>query len=171
MDEGSYRVANSRIEAFMGTSRFAAAPHLIIGVDGVPLDAWLADNSGGTGERFLGLVPALTGLVNREEREAAWERIQPPGPRLEIAPVLVCPDDMDLWCDVVVVELEERQDQILWRRFGFDWTAKPHPARIGSQVDWLPTLPALGFAKNDYLAFLETFRCSEEYQELDRSPW
>jgi len=139
----------NRIEARSVRSKFLAEPHLSVIVDGVPLDVAL-------GTRAEGLVSALLGWFHRaEDCEVPWARILPESGCTGYAPILICPDDLDLVCDVVVVEVVAESDVIRWDKIGFD--ASPVGA-VGSIVRWDPAWGMYRFRREEYEACLAVFR-------------
>lgn len=130
----------------------------VITVDGVPLDAILAQSP--AGQALLGLVPALAdGLAPREGALVRRRMLPPPGQRA-VAPVLVCPDDLDLWCTVAVAEVAAEDGFIRWLRLGLD-TGRPHPGdmpeAIGGTVDWFEGIGPFCFERAEYLKCLASF--------------
>ena len=141
-------------------TRYAAEPHLMVIIDGIPLDEFLAARSGDEG--LIGLVPTLLDwLEDPAERSLTWQQIDPPARSAAVAPLLMCPDDLDLWCTVVVVEVEATEDRIYWHRFGYAiGRADPAqmPAAVLATVEWFAALESLSFAAAEYRACLDQFR-------------
>jgi hypothetical protein len=66
---------------------------------------------------FKGLVPAYSGwLMNDDEEQLVFDRLLPQSNA--ICPILICPDDQDFSCTVVVVEIIKKPESILWKRIG-----------------------------------------------------
>ena len=87
----------NRIEAIRAPSKHVPEPHLAIAVDGVPLDAALG---------VEGLVSSLLGSFHDDaDVPVPWQRILPDDGCSGYAPVLICPDDLDLTCSVVMAEV------------------------------------------------------------------
>src|SRR4051794_4272201 len=106
----------NRIEAIRAKSRFVPEPHLVIAVDGVALDELL--EAAIPGSHYGGLVSSLLGWFHDDEDcVVPWQRILPEVGCTGYAPILICPDDLDLRCSVVVVEVVAETDAIRWERF------------------------------------------------------
>ncbi len=66
----------NRIEAIRSCSEFVSEPHLIITVDGVPLD--MVIDTAFPGSNLAGLVSSLLGWFhNDEDNVVPWQRILP----------------------------------------------------------------------------------------------
>jgi hypothetical protein len=129
----------------------------MIFVDDVPLDELLAKLEPDSEPE--GLVPAwLPWLVDEAEQAVVWERMMPQFVGNVAVPILVCPDDLDFSCSLVIADLEAQPDRILWRRMGFDSTQSTDPARVGEDVDWFGRMPVLTFRRNDYEECVRAFR-------------
>ena len=154
---GHLDLAMNSIRAAMHQTRFASEPHLMIFIDDVPLGELL--------ERIApdihpaGLVPAWLGwMIEDREQEVTWERMVPPAQGKARVPVLVCPDDLDFSCSLVVADLEAQPDRVLWLRMGLDATESNDPACVGEQVHWFEGMPALTFRREDYEACVKAFQ-------------
>lgn len=104
------------------------------------------------------MVPAWLGwLVEEHEqalvRERMWPRV---GERL-IVPLLVCPDDLDFTCTLVVAEVSSTEDEVTWERVGLDVTDPRKHAEPGGEVNWFGIAP-MHFPRGEYLAAVEGFR-------------
>lgn len=78
-----------------------------------------------------------------------------------VLPVLLCPDDWDFFCSVVVAEVVLADDQVIWTRLGYDLTADPAAAQvahpIGERVEWWPDSPHFVFDRRAYHAARRSF--------------
>lgn len=105
----------NRIEVIRASSKHVPEPHLGIAGDGVPLDVALG---------VEGLVSSLLGWFHHEPDAAVpWERILPDVGCSGYAPVLICPDDLDLCCSVVMAEVVAEAEVIRWDRLGYSAAA------------------------------------------------
>ncbi|MEO2090686.1 MAG: hypothetical protein ABGY75_14470, partial [Gemmataceae bacterium] len=134
-------------------------PHPALFLDGVRLDELL--DAARPDYHLLGLIPALLDfLSDPKERELVWRRIRPPVGESAIAPVLICPDDCDLWCSVVVAEVVADEAVIHWMRLGLDMT-KPEPGEmpdvVGRTVEWFDGLGPYRFPRAEYERSLAAF--------------
>ena len=148
------------IVASYRNSKFVEEKHLVFLIDGDPLD--LVIDRMLPGENSVeGLVPTLLGwLSDTEEDVLVWNRSLPNiGERVSF-PVLVCPDDLDLWCTVVIAEVEASSSSITWRRLGLDSTDPEGytSAQCGEKVTWISGLGPFVFDRVEYEACLRKFR-------------
>ena len=151
----------SSIDAVMFQSQCASAPHPVFAVDGTSLEIWL--HSVLREPWFLGLVPAQGWLIDDEEFRWAWQRLSSTEQGTStIVPVLVCADDVDLSCSVVVVEQEVKAAKIVWQRFGH---SRSGGKEAGITTAWFPGLPILEFDRLEFENALNTFKA------LSNSDW
>jgi hypothetical protein len=144
----------NRIAAIRAGSTFVPEPHLVIAVDDVPLDKLLGAARPELG--LVGLVPSLLGWFHNDQDSAVpWQRILPEVGCTGYAPVLICPDDLDFVCSVVMAEVVAEPDVVRWDRLGFDATFK---GAVGSCIRWEPGLGPFRFDRGEYEACLEAFR-------------
>jgi len=137
----------NRIEAIRAPSKFVSEPHLIIAVAGVPLDVALG---------VEGLVSSLLGWFHDDaDCTVPWQRILPDAGCTGYAPVLICPDDLDLDCSVVMAEVVAESTVIRWDRLGYN--ATPHGA-VGSWVRWEASWGPYRFDRAEYEACLTAFK-------------
>lgn len=137
----------NHIEVTCGPSKYIAEPHLAIVIDGIRLDVALGDE---------GLVSSLLGWFHDEaECKIPWERILPEVGCTGYAPVLICPDDLDLSCSVVMAEVVAEPGIVRWARLGLDATPK---GAVGSWIRWNPNWGPYCFSRLQYEACLAAFR-------------
>lgn len=68
---------------------------------------------------YLGLMPAWTGeLIHKTENTFIWEMIDGKESNINI-PILVCEDDCDLSCIIVMAKIRKTNDAIYWDKLGF----------------------------------------------------
>jgi hypothetical protein len=101
------------------------------------------------------LVPAMNEYIfPAEDRELVWRLLEPRMDGQVIAPILVCGDDCDLYCTVVVAEITYKKDTICWERLGFDVSENENvekvQQRIGLNVDWIVDIPPMTFDREEY---------------------
>jgi hypothetical protein len=133
--------------------------YLTILIDGQEIDDLLESQH--PCKKIKGLIPTLLdGWLEPKERQLIWERILPKKGQKTIAPVLMCPDDADLSCTLIVMEIEAKEQKILWNRVGFDMSNRDQnfPNAIGSVVDWFGNIDKLIFSRDDYLKMLQQFK-------------
>ena len=140
-------------------TEFVEKEHLSILIDDTPLDLLIADEDENGELHSVGLVPTLLDwMTDEKERKVTWERILPEEGKKAIAPILMCPDDCDLVCTVVVAEIETRGNAVIWRRIGIDIGEKTgKPEKVGKKVEWLE-LPSFTFHLADYKRAIQQFK-------------
>jgi len=152
----------NRLEAIEATSKYVSKRHTVLAVDGVPLDVLV--DSVRPYLTLLGLVPALLDwLTDPKERALVWQRILPPTGAVAVAPVLVCPDDLNLWCTVVAAEVAPMGSVVGWNRIGVD-RSKPKPGEmpeaVGTVVEWFSEIGPYRFDRAKYERCLAAFERS-----------
>jgi hypothetical protein len=140
-------------------TEFVEKEHLSILIDDTPLDLLIADEDENGELHSVGLVPSLLDwMTDEKERKVTWDRILPEEGKKTIAPILMCPDDCDLICTVVVAEVETRGNAVIWRRIGLDYGDKAgKPEKVGKEVEWLE-LPSFTFPLADYKKAIQQFK-------------
>lgn len=111
------------------------------------------------GQNYKGLIPTLDfGLFNKKERQIVWDNIFPKKGEVIICPILMCPDDNDFSCTLIVVEIENYGDFVQWKRIGLDETRNRYEDRFGRTVQWFDKFSALNFEIKDYEETIGVFR-------------
>ena len=116
----------NKVSAAMHQSRHATSEHPVLAIDDVPIEQWLKSRLLDlTDEDTInGLVPAQGWLMDEDELTIAWNLLTPvqmhsADPSIStVVPLLICPDDMDLSCTVIVVEQTVDPENVTWKRFG-----------------------------------------------------
>jgi hypothetical protein len=144
----------------MQHTEFVCDPHLVIAIDGVPLDRILS--AACPHQKLNGLVPAMLDWIHdNRERQIVWQRILPAHATRSIAPVLICPDDLDLRCSVIVADVTSTADAVVWQRLGLDHSEPDElPENIGTKVEWLGGVGPFTFDRVEYKRMVDTFRRS-----------
>lgn len=129
----------NRREAIRAARAYIEQPHRVIALHGLPLDQIL--HAARPDVNLLELVPTLLDwLDNPDERELVWRRIFPAISSREHALALMCPDDLDRWCSIVVTEVIVEQRVIVWHRPGVEvlTVSSPEgmPESAGTGVEW-----------------------------------
>lgn len=108
---------------------------------------------------YKGLIPTLVYWMEREDEKAVvWKRILPNENEMSICPILMCPDDNDFSCTLIVAEIRNCGQIIQWKQIGIDKTKEWGAEKVGSTVEWFDKQTEFNFSKQDYLVMLETFR-------------
>jgi hypothetical protein len=156
-DSGVEEEAMPRLTAALQTSKYVDQPHLVVLLDEVPLDVFLARDAGDPS--LEGLVSTLAGcLHDASEREVVDRTILPVDGRSSTAPLLVCPDDCDLGCTVVVAEVERHGDTVTWTRVGVLRSDRAASVPASGEVAWFERVGPLGFGLDEYQAFVARCR-------------
>ncbi|WP_367872175.1 hypothetical protein [Luteolibacter sp. Populi] len=143
-------------------SKFCDSPHLNLWVNGEPIQEWL-HRQVPAGD-LEGLVPAWLGWLNEDaEREIVRERMFPRVGETQLVPLLVCPDDLDFSCTLVIAEVSATGEDVVWERLGLDRTRSPDPSDVGTQVEWF-AIPSIRFPRAVYL------ECVKRFGELQPAP-
>lgn len=106
-------------------------------------------------EEFKMLVPVMNdGIFPAEDKDLVWRLLEPRMEGQVIAPILVCGDCCDLYCTVIVAEIEYKKDTVSWGRLGFDVSnyedMERVQRRLGLQVDWMGDIPPMTFDRAEY---------------------
>ncbi|RYJ41525.1 hypothetical protein [Flavobacterium beibuense] len=110
-------------------------------------------------QSFKGLIPTLSPSIQSEsEKEVVWNRILPLKNTSSICPILMCPDDCDFSCTLIVAEIYNIGEQIHWKKIGIDKTKEWDPNKTGSTVEWLSKVAPYKFCTEDYIKMLDNFR-------------
>jgi hypothetical protein len=149
-----------QIAATLYKTQYASNAHPVLTIDGLSLDVWLNQES--SEPEALDLVPAQGWSINEQDLVLAWRRLRP---REEdcttIVPLLICPDDLDFNCTVVVAEQETCGSSVVWRRFGFSLHSLGD--QFGSSVRWFDKSPSATFDANQFnCAISELKRLADE---------
>jgi len=116
---------------------------------------------------YKGLIPTLVYWMEREDEKAiVWKRILPNENDTTICPILMCPDDNDFSCTLIVAEIRNCGDLIQWKQIGVDKTKEWGAEKVGSTVEWFDKLKEFNFSKEDYLTMLESFKKQLSIDEL-----
>ena len=139
-------------------SAYVGEPHRQILVYGRPIDLVLSDLA--PNEDLRGLVPAFEFLLDEHERSIANPRLFDLKPGTHLVPLLICPDDLDFSCTVVIVEVIIHSSAVTWSRIGRDATNSADPTQVGFNVSWFDNIPAFTFALQQYRNALQSLSSS-----------
>jgi hypothetical protein len=127
-------------------------------VNGEPLDELLdrlAPN-----RDLVGLVSTLLAGMDPAEAAIAHRRFNLAPGESAIAPVLMCPDDADFSCTLVVVDAIGTDEHVIWRRIGLDiseWNPRAE-LRLGQTVEWFTDCGPFAFRRDELLAAISVFQ-------------
>ena len=118
---------------------------------------------------YGGTIPTLSfGMEIEKEEKIVWDRILPSENQITNCPILMCPDDNDFSCTIIIAEIKNIGEVIEWNRLGIDQTQEFDPNKIGTKVNWFAKMESLKFYKSDYLKMIEDFR---HKFEINKEEW
>lgn len=110
---------------------------------------------------YRDLIPTLlSDLEDEKESELVWSRILPENGN-SLLPILMCPDDVDLACTLIITEVSITQDSVIWKNFGLDMSydeEDKYPGYIGNEVEWFTQNLRLEFPKEQYIEMIRLFQ-------------
>lgn len=130
-------------------------PFPILTIDNIPLNIWVHQNTHII-DCAETLVPAQGWLYDYDSNLAlsnAWQLLKPEVYESEavstVVPILICSDDLDLVCSVIMVEQVTTADEVVWARFG---RAVEHIHDVVTSVVWetTPSAPHLRFPLSEF---------------------
>ena len=144
----------NKIQVINKKSKFSGEiEHEIIVIDNTPLDEILHNYY--PEDNILGLIPVIVDwLSDPREQKLVLNRFYS-NDESTMLPVLMCPDDCDLWCTIILVEVLITDDCIIWSRFGFDKSNRENLIKgfecIGTNVRWIESVTPMTFDKLEYI--------------------
>ncbi len=118
-------------------------------------------------ESYGGIIPTLLyGMQCKKEEEIVWNRILPELNQTTICPLLMCPDDCDFSCILIVAEIENLGNTIKWKRLGVDETEETDPNKVGTSVNWLDKIECFEFKIEDYKLMISDFKKQYEIDKI-----
>ncbi|NUT80068.1 hypothetical protein THH46_19540 [Pseudomonas sp. NA13] len=142
-----------RIHAAYHQAAFSRSTCAWLTIDDVAIEQWLASHLNDASVALLGL--SLMWLMDEEEDAIARRRFIPgEDSSSTLVPLLVCSDDMDFDCTVLMVEQVIDGDTVHWRRFGWSVSGK---LEVGISTRWNAENHPVSFSLKEFRAALETF--------------
>ncbi|MNN02603.1 hypothetical protein D3C81_1152680 [compost metagenome] len=130
-------------------------------VDDVPLDMQLHQLY--PDHLFLGLIPVMTEWLNTDEEKSVARTRYLSSRNGEILPILMCPDDCDFYCTLLVAEVVTEGEEIVWKRIGLDKSdLSKGVENLGENVEWLELVPVMRFRREDYVKALNLIYTLED---------
>lgn len=133
-------------------SQYIQEEHLNIIIDGIPLDKILHEYY--PDELLLGLVPTIVDWLGTEVEVKLIQSAFFSNEENTIVPVLMCPDDCDLSCTLIVAEVETSSEAVVWKRMGINIGNPAESMKrnnfIEHDIKWLSKIPTMYFSKEDY---------------------
>jgi len=129
---------------------------------------------------YKGSAPTLQyWMAWNKERDIVWKRIFPTELNQAICPILMCPDDVDFSCTLIVAEIENCGDIVKWTRIGrentggyehqVDGTILHKPEIVGSDVAWFDNIGPFEFDATEYGTMIQVFKKQFEADGLEAS--
>ena len=116
---------------------------------------------------YKGLYPTLLfWLETEQEQKIVWNRILPEPGKITISPILMCPDDNDFSCTLIVAEIENCGKTIKWNKLGIDKTKEYNPEKVGSKVEWLEKINQFEFPILEYERMLKEFKKNYQNEKI-----
>lgn len=140
-----------------------------LAVDDVQLDDWLARFVDNPNEKLkVNTIKGLWFSLNIDlysDTKLVWRYLgQLQQQAISYVPLLVCPDDVDLSCTVVVTEQQALNDKIVWKRFGF--VLGKVEEQNSDAIEWLDNVPELIFNKDNFIEVFSEFK--KEFTQVYR---
>ncbi len=139
------------VHGVIHTAKGELKPFPILVIDGLPLNQWMDRLEIILSNELsaLSLVPAQGWLMDEHENKIAWELLKPTDSEecSTIVPLLICSDDLDYTCTVVVVEQIQKATQVIWARFGLGLNAI---GGVVTAVRWIYEESILEFNRDEF---------------------
>jgi hypothetical protein len=112
-------------------------------------------------------IPTLSFRMETDIEESIVRKRFLPGLNEKlIGPILMCPDDLDFECTLVVAEIERTIDTVIWNRIGIDKSETyDNKSCVGTNVNWLKPQRKFIFDLKDYLNVISNFEIEYEIQK------
>ncbi|AYN16814.1 hypothetical protein EGJ22_06405 [Pseudomonas sp. p99-361] len=122
-------------------------------VDGIGVEQWVAQHLDYEQAATLGL--SLIWLLDEDEEKLAKRRFIPGEDGTStLVSLLVCSDDMDFDCTVLMVEQVVADGVVTWARFGMSVSGG---LEVGAQTRWMTGFQPVSFAVSDFQQALQDF--------------
>jgi len=157
----------NKIKAEIDKSEYGYDDYLNYRVDDMWLDEMLENYY--PDNWYGGTIPTLCfGMEIKIEEQIVWERILPDENSMSNCPILMCPDDNDFSCTLIIAEIENKKETISWNRLGIDQTIEHDPNLVGKTVNWFTKIHPFEFNRSEYLLMIKNF---EEKFKTDYTTW
>lgn len=142
-----------RIHAAYHQAKFSRSPCAWLFIDGVPIEEWLNCHLEYPNLELYGL--SLMWLLDEEEDALAKRRFEPAEDGTSTpVPLLVCGDDMDFDCFVLMTEQVIDGETLHWRRFG---VSVSDGLEVGITTRWDAESRPVSFSLGEFRETLEEF--------------
>ena len=156
----------NKIEVKYLQHKYWKVPLLTIFIDWEPLDNLLNKLSPGYDLSELISTLIKDWLTHENEFQVVWDRIYPKEKWSSIVPILMCPDDLDFSCNLIVVSIQIKDQIVIWEKIGEDITKgrEMNPNLVGQEVKWFDMINKFQFDLKEYLDCINTFRFEDRNQ-------
>ncbi|MFY7669506.1 hypothetical protein ACOSP6_00325 [Tenacibaculum sp. MEBiC06402] len=154
-------------DKFNFTPAYGENKFLNIKIDGVWIDEKF--NKLYPNNFIEGTIPTLSYKLQTEiEEKIVWKRFLPAENTVTICPILMCPDDCDFECSLIVAEIENSKTQIRWNRIGLDKSETYKiKENVGSDVEWFKGKYSFEFERDEYLKVISNFKRQYEIDKIE----
>ena len=83
-------------------------------------------------------------------------------------PILMCPDDCDFSCILIIAEIENTGSTVKWNKIGVDKMKEYEAEKIGTTVKWFEKVEPLEFGIAEYKSMIEEFKV---HFQIDQLKW
>jgi|SaaInlStandDraft_1057018.scaffolds.fasta_scaffold363413_1 hypothetical protein len=141
------------ITATKAPSKYCDEPHFQLFIDEQPLDKIIAQIN----PEYEGLVSTLLPwFCDEEEYNYSIAKILPKENQ-SISPVLMCPDDVDLWCTLIVAKIKVEKETVTWEKLGLENSTAQTLEELCSEVEWFDIKPFV-FELSEYKKTIKKFK-------------
>ncbi|CAA6802351.1 MAG: Unknown protein [uncultured Sulfurovum sp.] len=99
-----------------------------------------------------GLIPSFLHLMDEDEEEQVWDMLESDSDEVSVLPILICSEDLDLSCSVVVVEVQKLENSVKWLRMGY--------GELGwiDESSLISSVPSFEFTHEEYDRCIRAFK-------------
>jgi hypothetical protein len=135
----------SNVELF---NEFSEEKYFVLAIDGIEIGRLVDQHL--SSDRYCSLVPVfLDWLTDQSSKSLVWHRAFPNVNCMHHAPILMCSEDADLWCDLLIAKVIFDGEFYIWEDLGFENGCCNDLDSIGNQVDWL-NIGSFKFLERNY---------------------
>lgn len=139
------------------SSVYCDIPHLVWMVENKNFDQLLDEIY--PDKELLGLVPAISWLKDKSIKNQVYSSSILSG----ITPILICPDEQNLSCLVIVADISVEENQVVWKKIGIQHPADSGYIESGRDIEWLTGIEECIFEKRKYIQSIEALNEEEVF--------
>lgn len=146
----------NKLTAKLEKSPYCPEKHLCYFIDEINLIDYF--KSSDSYESITGLIPNLLKdwMIFPEEEAIVWSKADLREREFTNVPILMCPDDLDFSCTIIIVEMKREKGIVYWNKFGFNQGEDVQT--MGRNVDWISSIPKFKFLEEDYFKMMSDFK-------------